>query len=286
MGLLDRASVLLRSLNPWSFPLLYLGWAYLFWIPIVISGEHVWSYPTVLLLLVGGLSPLLSGLFLMQVNYGRIGFKDLYNRLVEFGRININWLLVILFFYPVFNLVMAAIAVFLGITSSPIEFISSQRLFSLTGFSMLLGFAFLFPLIEEIGLRGYWFDQLQSRWSALTSSLILGLVWGLWHIPLVYMTGYYSDTTFNPELWWWIPSMIITAIIATWIYNNTKRSVLAVVGLHFMGNLTGETMGFSPEMYPFAITGTLTIAILLLVYWGPESLRKKQPKPTPNYTKK
>ncbi|UOY10108.1 CPBP family intramembrane glutamic endopeptidase [Methanonatronarchaeum sp. AMET6-2] len=178
---------------------------------------------------------------------------------------------------------MAAIAVLIGITSTPIDFIASERLLSLSSLLMLLGFALLFPLIEEVGLRGYWFDNLQARWSALTSSLILGLIWGLWHVPLVYMTGYYADTTFNPELWWWIPSMVLTAIISTWVYNNTKRSVLAVVGLHFMGNLTGETMGFSPEMYPFSVIGTLIIALIIIIYWGSKSLRKKQKKPLPSY---
>lgn len=275
-----------RSLRPWGFPLLYLGWAYLFWIPIVLSGEHVWSYPTVLLLLVGGLSPLISGLFLMKVNYGEVGFKDLYKRLVEFNRINYKWLLLILIFYPVFNISMALIAVLIGITSTPIDFITTTRLLSLNSLIMLLAFALIFPLVEEIGLRGYWFDNLQARWSALTSSLILGLVWGAWHIPLVYMTGYYTDTTFNPELWWWIPSIILTTIIATWIYNNTKRSILAIIGLHFMGNLTGETMGFTPEMYPFTVIGTLIITITIIIIWKPKSLRKKQKKPVPNYIDK
>ena len=45
------------------------------------------------------------------------------------------------------------------------------------------------PLSEEIGWRGYALERLQTRWNALTSSLIVGLVWALWHLPLFMMVG-------------------------------------------------------------------------------------------------
>lgn len=83
---------------------------------------------------------------------------------------------------------MAGVALVLGITSSPLEFITSQRLFDPGAVILLLLVALMIPTVEEIGLRGYWFDQLQARWSALVASLILGVVWAAWHAPLVYLT--------------------------------------------------------------------------------------------------
>jgi len=44
-------------------------------------------------------------------------------------------------------------------------------------------------LPEEYGWRGFAIDRLQSRWNALTASLVLGFLWGLWHLPLHFMTG-------------------------------------------------------------------------------------------------
>lgn len=78
---------------------------------------------------------------------------------------------------------------------------------------------------------------------------------------------------FQPELWWFFPSIVLTAIIGTWVYNNTSRSVLAVIILHFFGNLTGETVGFAQELYPFVHLGTVIIVFALVVWFGPESLR-------------
>jgi uncharacterized protein len=54
-----------------------------------------------------------------------------------------------------------------------------------------------------------------------------------------------------------------------------------VIALHFLGNLTGETMGLSPDMYPFAVALTALVALALVVAWSPESLRGwRTPRPT------
>lgn len=97
---------------------------------------------------------------------------------------------------------MAVIALALGVTSNPLELVSLDRLIDPGSLIALVGFAFLIPVVEEVGLRGYWFDRLQARWSALVASLILGLTWATWHVPLTLMTGYFGETTFQPELWW------------------------------------------------------------------------------------
>ncbi len=268
-----RGRLTIREATPWVFPCLYLGWAYLFWVPIVISGESVWSFPNVILLGIGGLSPLLAGLGLLWLTVGPPGFRDLRRRLTEPGRISPPWWVTIVLFYPVFTGAVAGVAIATGAVTSPLEPITTGRLFDPGAVVLLVVLALLAPAIEEIGLRGYWFDRLQARWSALVSSLILGVVWAAWHVPLVYMVGYFERTTFDPELWWWLPSIVLTAIVGTWVYNNTHRSVLAVIALHFVGNLTGEMMGFVPELYPYVHLGTVLVVIVLVVGWGPTSLR-------------
>ncbi|MFP9059448.1 type II CAAX prenyl endopeptidase Rce1 family protein [Natrialbaceae archaeon A-chndr2] len=282
---LSRCAVrLARTSAPWGFPLLYLGWAYLFWLPVVVSEASVWTYPNVVLLLIGGSSPLLAGIVMLWANHGRAGFVDLRRRLFEVGRISHRWWPIILLFYPLFTLAMASVALLIEFTAEPLVFIGLDRLFDPAALLFLLAVAFLFPAIEEVGLRGYWFDQLQARWSAFVSSLILGTVWALWHVPLVYMPGYYEGTTFQPELWWWLPSIVLTAIIGTWVYNNTARSVLAVIVFHFLGNLTGETMGFAPELYPFAHVGTVIVALTVVLWFGADSLRGRDTaRPLPDW---
>lgn len=262
-----------RAARPWGFPVLYLGWAFLFWAPLVVSDESVWSFPNVGLFLVGGLSPLLAALLLAWLTQGREGLVDLGARLRDVTRIDTLWWLVILLYWPVFNLLLAGGALMFGITGEPLEFVSTDRLVNPVAVFSIVAFAFIFPIVEEIGLRGYWLDRLQERWSALVAGTINGSTWAIWHAPFVLFPGYYANTTFEPELSWWLPMLVLNTIILVWIYNNTNRSILAVLLFHGFGNMTGELMGFAPEMYPFILSGYALVVVGLVAAWSPTSLR-------------
>lgn len=147
----NRAVDLLRGTAPWGFPLLYLGWAYLFWLPVIASDESVWTFPNVVLFLIGGASPLLAGRVLMWTNHGRTGFADLRQRLFEIGCIAGRWWVIILLFYPVYNHVVASVAHIAGVSADPLAFISPDRLFDPGALFFLFAVALLFPAIEEIG---------------------------------------------------------------------------------------------------------------------------------------
>lgn len=69
--------------SPWVLPALYLGWAYLFWIPLLASDESVWSFPNLLLFLTGGACPLFAGLLLAARTGGQAALRDLGRRLID-----------------------------------------------------------------------------------------------------------------------------------------------------------------------------------------------------------
>ncbi|SFC08912.1 Membrane protease YdiL, CAAX protease family [Halobiforma haloterrestris] len=277
-----RFGRLARRMTPWGFPLVYLGWAYVWWAPIVGSDQSVWTFPNVALFVVGGLSPLLAALLLSWLTEGGAGIRDLGHRLIDLGRIDARWALLVLLYWPIFNLLVAGAALLVGVTSDPLEFISTDRLFDPAATAAIVAFAFVFPLVEEIGLRGYWLDRLQERFSALTAGVINGTTWGIWHAPFVLFPGYYANTTFDPDLSWWIPSIVLGTLVTVWVYNNTRRSILAVLCFHAFGNMTGEVMGFAPEMYPFVLVGYGGAALIVVLAFGPYSFRGwETPLPRP-----
>ncbi len=249
-----------------AFPLVYLGWAYLFWSPIFFSDESVWAYPNIIWFLLGGASPVIAGLSLALLSGGKEQLLDLKHRLFDWRRISGSWWLAILVFWLCFDLLMAFFAIMFGITDSPLDvhwslFIEPQQLL----FLILL--SFVFPAIEEIGLRGFYLDALQKRLSTTMASLINGLVWAVWHAPFVYFPGYYANTTFHPELYWWLPMIVCHTLMITHVYNSTHRSILAVLIFHAMMNFTGEWLRISPDMYPFVLYGNLLLAVLLILFW-------------------
>jgi membrane protease YdiL (CAAX protease family) len=103
------------------------------------------------------------------------------------------------------------------------------------------------PFVEELGWRGYVLDRLQEKRNALISSLILGFLWALWHVPLFYIKGTYQYAVGagTPSFWLFMISTVSGTILFTWIFNNTNRSTLAAILFHFMGNFTGELIAAS-----------------------------------------
>lgn len=268
----EQETGLAGRVSPWAFPVIYLGWAYLFWAPLFASENSVWSFPNVLLFLAGGASPLIAGVTLATLSGGKARLRDLGWRLIDVRRIGPVWLAIVLLFWPVFDLLMAGAAWVLGFSNRPFA-VEWGILFEPQRLAFLLLLSFVFPAVEEVGLRGYWVDVLRQRFSPVATGLINGCAWAAWHAPFVWFPGYYANTTFNPELWWWLPSIVIHALLLVWVYIETKRSILAVVLFHAMMNLTGEFLGLAPEMFPFMLLGNLLVAAVLVVTWRRGSSR-------------
>jgi len=92
-------------------------------------------------------------------------------------------------------------------------------------------FAQLFssPLLEEFGWREYAQPLLQKKYSVLSSSIMIGLVWGVWHLPLILTYGHNII----------VALMLITchSILIGWVLNSTKGSMLMVLLFHASINL-------------------------------------------------
>lgn len=272
-NLYKQSRALAYRMSPWAFPIIYIGWAYLFWSPLIASSSSVWSFPNVLLFLAGGASPLLSGITLTVLVGGRQGLRDLGQRFIDLRRIRLHWLAIIFLFWPVFDLLMAGAAFALGITDRPLSIVwdvvtSPGNL----AFTLLL--SFIFPAVEEVGLRGYWLDELQKRFNPTVAGLINGAFWAVWHTPFVWFPGYYANTTFSPQLWWWLPSIVLHTLLIVWVYNGTNRSILAALLFHGMMNFTGEFLGLSPEIFPFMLIGNLLAAAAVVM--GSRFMRQKR----------
>jgi uncharacterized protein len=88
---------------------------------------------------------------------------------------------------------------------------------------------FFFLITEETAWRGFALPRLQTLYSPLASSLILGVLWGLWHLPLVWIAGsFQSQVPFAG----FILAAVATTILITWVFNHSKGSVLVAALFH------------------------------------------------------
>jgi membrane protease YdiL (CAAX protease family) len=95
------------------------------------------------------------------------------------------------------------------------------------------------PLGEEIGWRGWLLPTLQARLSPLLASLIIGLVWGLWHLPL-HLRGMYDGDMGTGAAGFAvrIAGSCLLAVLFTWLYNRARGGLLVVILLHTSVNNT------------------------------------------------
>jgi membrane protease YdiL (CAAX protease family) len=139
-------------------------------------------------------------------------------------------------------------------------------------------FASLFPFIEELGWRGYVLDRLQEKNSALVSSLILGLVWSLWHLPTFFIRDSYQASLGIGTLafWMFLLGIVPLSFAFTWIYNNTGRSILAVILFHSMVNFTGQLITLTERADTLSILLWFVVAIVLAAGWSAKALTQKK----------
>ena len=131
---------------------------------------------------------------------------------------------------------------------------------------------FLAAVGEEVGWTGYATDPMQDRWGAFKTGLLLGSVWAIWHI-----VGYRQE-----HQWAWVAGQCFSTIglrtLMVWLYNNTGKSLFAVILFHTMINVSEFSFPNYGSHYDPAIAGAITavIAIIVTFLWGAKTLARSR----------
>jgi membrane protease YdiL (CAAX protease family) len=230
------------------------------------------------MLLLGVLGPMVTGIGFTYLTYGQEGRRDYWRRVVDFKRIGVRWYLVILLFAPILNVLAALLDMLLGGIGATWGDAALNFVVAPLSIIPSILFATLIPFVEELGWRGYSLDRLQAKWSALVSTLILGSVWSLWHLPLFFVEGTYQANlgVGTLEFWVFMIGVVALSFPFTWIYNNTRRSTLAVILFHAMVNFTGEVIAITERADVIATTLWIVAAAGIVVLWGSKTFTREK----------
>ncbi len=269
------------KVNPWYFFALALGISWFFWIWVILLGWNVFTFPAIVLGALGLFGPAIAEIILISCTHDREEWQDYWQRVFDIRRISKKWHLVIWFTFPVLNAFAVLLSVLTG--SSFPEFETAKNLLSEPWkiFPFIIFILLFGPLPEELGWRGYALDGLQARYNALVSSLILGVMWALWHIPLFFMKGTFQHDHLKfctLSFWTYILGPIIISILFTWIYNNTNRSTLSAILFHFMINLTAEFIPLNDQARVYSLILVTILSVLVVIIWGPQTLTRANKK--------
>ena len=259
--------------RPWIYFLATYVWTWCFFGIAYLMGISAESGSTVgvVLVLLALSGPAVMGIAFVYLTLNEEGQKDYWRRILDFKRISFKFYLVIFLLMPAVSILAAILSGYWDVYSF------SHKLPSL--FLTILSVP-LVPVLEELGWRGYVLDRLQEKYSALTSSLILGALWGPWHLPAFFLQESifglmpFASLTF----WLYMFHAVIISVYFTWIYNNTGRSTLSAILLHivleFCAN-TGLIPWDRPEHLCNVILWTIFAIVITLIY-GSKTLTRKE----------
>ncbi|WP_259016668.1 CPBP family intramembrane glutamic endopeptidase [Emticicia fluvialis] len=240
------------------FTLAYLI-SWLIWFPLY---SHVWGITGLPVLpyhhALGGLGPMTASFITTAI----------------FGKPNGTKLLLVQMFQtkPVVYMLIGLFSPFvLAVAAAVINYWAAGTPLQLAGLFVAkeypeLGFAgfFFYNLLffgfgEEVGWRGFALPRLQSRFNALSASLILTVLWAAWHLPLFFYRPGYTGMD-AAGIFGWVFSLLTGSILLSWLYNSSKGSLLACAIFHATVDIA--------FLADFADKNIINYMGMLITVWG------------------
>ncbi len=243
-----------------AFAISWLGW-----FPIVAGSRGVSPFGSPvfqILLILPAIGPALAAVIVTGAIAGKRGVDSLLKSLFQW-RIGTLWLGVAILVPALLLVAGKVLTQVLGLTAIP----------GLPGNNMVAVAisAFVMALVsnpwEEVGWRGFALPRLQKSHDAFVATLVVGVLWGLWHLPLFLWVG--NPMSEYPLVAWFIGT-VADSFIYTWLLNSTKGSLLAVTLFHILGNTYGVIIP-GVSITAMAIV-SCAVAVLLVAVFGKDNL--------------
>jgi hypothetical protein len=243
-----------------AYLLLTFGSAWLVWSSLLVAKymRLTLPVPSIVIITLGTFAPSITTLFLTWRYAGRIELRRLLGRALIWRASPILYLFVIV--GPALIILLAmGIHILLGGTVPNYVPFGARWLIVAVNFVLVLLIGG--PLGEEFGWRGFALPALEMRFNPLCASLILGIIWTVWHLPLFFISGSAQNSM---PFWLYALLTIPLTILITWVYHGSGDSLLLVMLFHAAVNTWSGPLMISPE----AAGSTRPLVLVVILTWG------------------
>lgn len=198
----------------------------------------------------------IAGVIMIAVTAGRVGLRELWQRLTRW-RIGWQWYVLGLMPLVFYGVATAVSGAFSSANFTTTTF--NTALFSL-GSGLFVSLFLRGAFGEELGLRGFAVPHLQTRMSPFRASLIIGVLWGAWHLPVLIGRDVVSIVAFSLL-------SIGLAMLFTWMFNGSGGSLIPGLLFHATQNWEEGFETFFPVLVDtnWELISTLSVLLLGLI---------------------
>jgi membrane protease YdiL (CAAX protease family) len=260
-----------------AYVILAYGLTWLMALPLVLSylGILAIEVPfTIQYLLPFG--PLSAAILVTWLEKGVSGIREILGRMTKW-RIRPLWIVVAILSVWALYLVSGAIIVMIGQPWPDLSLFGYVMYMPyLTFVGTWLLWIFTYGIGEETGWRGFLLPRLQNRFSALTSALLVSLVWAPWHIPMFL----YNENLMSLGLVgtvFWVIGLMFGSVLLTWLYNNSEGSILMTALWHGTYNLFTGAVGQAAGLMAGIISIFVMVwVVLVVIIYKPKNLSRNE----------
>jgi uncharacterized protein len=235
------------------------------WVPLALGSHGITPFDNPyfqILLIFPAVGPALAAIIVSATVHGNTGVRGLFKAFTQW-HVGFIWYIIAVLGPAVLFFVAQLITRLFGLP------VTHSEQLGISFFLTVLVSSLVANPWEEMGWRGFALPRLQKQYNALLASFIVGLLWGLWHLPLFFWVG--GSMTEYPFIPWFI-GLIANTFLFTWLYNSTKGSLLLVALFHIALNMAGALI---PGVSAIASAIVTSIAAtLVIVLFGQRNLSR------------
>jgi len=239
--------------------------SWIFFIGVVLLSNGQWSDKGVLNLLqpilvfFGVVSPSLVALFLLYQHGEKTEIQKILNKVVQW-KVGIRWYLFAAGYIVFIKLLVAVLyKVLTGL----------WPVFGPEPWYFMAGAVFISTWVqagEEIGWRGFALPRLTEKFGLPLATMILGLIWAAWHLPLFFVPG---ASTYGQSFLLYTLQVTALSVTLGWLYWRTKGSLLLIMLMHAAVNNTKDIVpsGINEAIEPYFLNVSLVGWLTVLLLW-------------------
>jgi membrane protease YdiL (CAAX protease family) len=260
--------------NPWFYFLLTFVYSWVLWSPSILSGWGVEipfdiSIYTAVVVPIGAFAPLFAAVTLIFQRERWPGVKAFLRQAVDFRAKPLFYILALLIpiiVHTIAHYLALAMGFEVANTLFPADLPAARIVIAIPYFLLML---FIGGGQEEFGWRGYAQQPLQERLGVVPASLLIGVIWGFWHLPLWVMPGD-GHSTYS-----FIAFLMMTtsiSVVYAWIFNASGKKMIIAMIFHAMSNTAAPLLPFlhmvdgKPETAYWVYAGVNVVAGIIFAY--------------------